>query len=67
MTCDPLSDLTVTSGEEFEAVLAAAIEQATGAGVDIRGAWEFESRGSIHDWEVEILELARKPDDEDEW
>lgn len=59
MTRDPLSDLTVTSSEEFETVLAAAIEQAIDAGVDIRGAWEFETRGSIHDWEVEIVELSR--------
>lgn len=63
MTRDPFSDLTITSSEEFEAVLAVAIEQAVDAGVDIRGAWEFDTRGSVHDWEVEIMALARESDD----
>lgn len=66
MTRDPPFDLTVTNSEEFEAVLAAAIEAAVEADVDVRGAWEFETRGSAHSWEVEIMELVRGTEDGDE-
>ncbi|MHB9287409.1 hypothetical protein ACKVMT_10280 [Halobacteriales archaeon Cl-PHB] len=65
MTRDQLSDLEITSAEEFEAVLTEVVETAVKADVDVRGAWNFRTRGSTHDWEVEIYELARY-DDEDE-
>jgi hypothetical protein len=64
MTRDLLSDISIESSEEFEAVLAAAVEKAVESDVDVRGAWEFRTRGSTHDWEVEIIELARYTDDE---
>lgn len=60
MTRDQLSDVQITTAEEFESVLAAAVEKAVHADVDVRGAWEFETRGSTHDWEVEIVELAKR-------
>ncbi len=66
MTRDLLRDVTITSEEEFEAVLAAAVETAIEADVDVRGAWEFRTRGSTHDWEVQVVELARHLDDGDE-
>ncbi|MFC6732565.1 hypothetical protein [Haladaptatus sp. DYSN1] len=62
MTRDQLADVSITNSDEFEAVLAEAIERAVLAGVDVRGAWEFQTRGSTHDWEVEIIELAKDSD-----
>ena len=66
MTRDQLRDVSITSADEFEAVLAEAVEKAIKADVDVRGAWEFQTRGSTHDWEVEVVELARDFDDENE-
>jgi hypothetical protein len=66
MTRDQLQDVSITSAAEFKAVLAEAVEKAIKADVDVRGAWEFQTRGSTHNWEVEIVELARDLDDEDE-
>jgi hypothetical protein len=61
-----LHDVDITSPDEFEVILAEVIEKAVEANVDVRGAWEFRTEGSTHDWEVEVIELARYPDDEDE-
>lgn len=66
MTRYHLSDVPITTATEFEAVLAEAVEKAIEADVDVRGAWEFRTRGSTHDWDVEIIELAKRADDEDE-
>ncbi|MFB6077730.1 MAG: hypothetical protein ABEJ80_01970 [Halarchaeum sp.] len=66
MTHDCLDDISVTDADDFEALLAAVVEKAVEADVDVRGAWEFQTRGSTHDWEVQIVELARDLDDEDE-
>lgn len=66
MTRDQLTDVTITSSEEFEAVLAGVVETAVEAGVDVRGAWEFETRGSTHEWELQIVELAKDVEAEDE-
>ncbi|MXR51033.1 hypothetical protein GRX03_05355 [Halovenus sp. WSH3] len=66
MTHEKLRDESIANADEFEAVLAEAVEKAIESDVDVRGAWEFRTRGSTHDWEVEIVELARRPDDEDE-
>ncbi|MEY7849507.1 hypothetical protein AB7C87_09970 [Natrarchaeobius sp. A-rgal3] len=66
MTRDHLHDVSITSDDEFEAVLAEAVEMAIEADVDVRGAWEFRRRGSTYDWEVMIVELARSLDDEAE-
>jgi hypothetical protein len=66
MTQEKPRDDSIASADEFEAVLAEAVEKAIKSDVDVRGAWEFRTRGSTHDWEVEIIELARYHDDEDE-
>ena len=66
MTHEKLRDDSITSADEFEAVLAEAVEKAIEADVEVRGAWEFRTRGSTHDWEVEVIELARHLDEEDE-
>ncbi len=65
MTRDQLRDVSITSADEFEAILAEVVEKAVEADVDVRGAWEFRTRGSTHDWEVEIVELNRYPDGDD--
>ena len=59
MTRDQLDDGSITTDDEFEAILAEAVEKAIKADVDVRGAWEFQTRGSTYDWEVQITELAR--------
>lgn len=64
MTRDQLSDLTITSDEEFCALLATLVELASDGGVDVRGAWEFGTPGVTHNWEVLISELAADIDDE---
>jgi hypothetical protein len=66
MTRDNLQDVSITSADEFEAVLAEAVEKATMSDVDVRGAWEFRTRGSTLDWEVNISELARHDADEEQ-
>lgn len=62
MTRNDLTDASITTGEEFEAALAAIIENAIHEDVDVRGAWEFETRGSTHHWELEVVELATDGD-----
>jgi len=59
MTRDNLLDGEISSAAEFESMLAAVVEAAITSDVDVRGAWEFETAGSTHNWEVEIVELAR--------
>jgi len=66
MIRDQLDDVSITSDDDFEAILAEAVEKAIKADVDVRGAWEFRTRGSTHDWEVQITELARYDDHEEE-
>jgi len=56
------SAVSITTSAEFEAALAAIVETAVEEGVDVRGAWEFQTRGSTHDWEVNVTELAKRPD-----
>ena len=58
MTREQLEDVSITTAEDFETILAAAVESAIDADVDVRGAWEFRTGGSTHDWEVQIVELA---------
>ncbi len=66
MTDDYLRDNPITSADEFEAMLAEAVAKAIEADVDVRGAWEFQTGGSTHDWELKIIELARDETDEAE-
>lgn len=58
MTRDTIGELDITSAEEFEEALAAVIKTAVFEGVEVRGVWEFQTDGSTHNWEVEIVELA---------
>jgi len=63
MKDDYKSAVSITSTEEFEAALAAIVETAVEDGIDVRGAWEFRTDGSTHDWEVNVTELAKGDDD----
>lgn len=65
MTRDTLADVRITSEDDFRAVLSELFEKAIHADVDVRGAWEFRTGGSTHDWEVEVVELAREVENED--
>lgn len=58
MTRDTLADVTIDSDDDFEAVLAEAVERAVKAGVDVRGSYAFRTGGSTHEWELQIVELA---------
>ena len=52
----------LTSSAEFETAIAAVVESAVKQDVDVRGVWEFETGGSTHRWELNVVELA-DPDD----
>jgi len=39
-------------------------ETAVEADVDVRGAWEFRTDGSTHDWEVNVTELTKRSDED---
>lgn len=55
-------DGAISTDQDVEAVLAGAVEQALTAGVDVRGAREFETNGSVENWEVEVFELYKEFD-----
>jgi hypothetical protein len=55
----------ISSAAEFESALADIVESAIENGVDVRGAWEFKTDGSTHYWELNVVELARRDDEED--
>jgi hypothetical protein len=57
-----ISVSTITSPETFRNALATVIGAATARGVDVRGAWEFETRGSTLEWDIKISEVDRSPD-----
>jgi hypothetical protein len=57
-----IADGAISTDQDFEAALAAAVEQALTAGVDVRGAWEFETGGSVENWEIEVFELYKEFD-----
>ena len=63
MTRHDLSDIDIDSVDEFVSLLEALVEKADHAGVDVRGAWEVETSGSVIHWEVEIWELDRSSED----
>lgn len=63
MKDDYKSAVSIANQDEFEAALAAIVETAIETDVDVRGAWEFRTDGSTHDWEVTITELAKRDDD----
>lgn len=59
---DDTTAATITNPDEFEDALAELIESAIEADIDIRGAWEFRTPSSSLDWEVNVTELAKRPD-----
>jgi hypothetical protein len=65
MTRDTARDSSIESAQDFKSQLKELVETAVKADVDVRGAWEFQTKGSTHDWEVEIYELAVSDDDPD--
>lgn len=65
MTRDTYSDITIESSVDFQAALSALVESAVLNDVDVRGAWDFQTDGSTHNWEVEIVELANDEGDDD--
>jgi len=62
MTPDTPSDTPINSTDDFEAALAAIVETAIANDIEVNGAWEFDTRGSTHRWEVNIVELATGDD-----
>lgn len=62
MTSDNTVDIPITSTDEFESALAALVESAVDENIDVRGAWEFETRSSTLEWEVVVTELDRTGD-----
>lgn len=60
MSQHDLSDVSIEREEDFEALLAEAVQKADHAGVDVRGAWEFRTKGSTYHWEVLIVEVDRE-------
>lgn len=65
MTRDQFSDITITTTNEFRDALAVIVETAIKEDVDVRGAWEFQTAGSIYNWEVEVVELAKDLEDDE--
>lgn len=63
MSRDDLPEIRIETEADFHETLAGVVEQAILNGVDVRGAWEFKTRGSTHYWDVEIFELAREDGD----
>ena len=59
MTNDRTIETPIRSSKAFESALAAIVESAVEEDVDVRGAWEFETRGSTLEWEVNVTELDR--------
>jgi len=66
MTRDQLSDVSITTADDFEHLLAEAVEKALGAEIDARGSWVFQTDTRPQDWELIVSELARGPPDKEE-
>lgn len=64
MTRDLLEDGSITDADEFQGIMAAALEQAIDANVDVRGAWEFQPDGDGEAWEMTIVELVKEIESE---
>lgn len=61
MTHDFAFDDTISTAEEFEAVLGELLSAATGNGLDPEGSWVYRSNGTVSDWEVMVIELETGP------
>ena len=65
MTSDALSDVIITTEEQFNSLLTELLIIAQNGGVEVTGAWECDNHGAHTDWEVEILELLVEEVDDD--
>lgn len=65
MTRDSRDRTESTDDVEFREELAALVEQATEAGVDVRGSWELSTREEGPNLEVEFVSLAKEMESED--
>jgi len=62
MTRNHHIETPITSAEAFEDALATLVGSAIENDVNVRGAWEFETRDSTLEWDVNISELDRTSD-----
>jgi hypothetical protein len=60
MTEGYLDTGSMADAAPFQTVLGEAVERALKAAVDARSAWEVETAGSTHLWDVEIVEPAKQ-------
>lgn len=60
MTRDFTIDDTITTADEFEAVLGELLTAATENGFDPEGSWVYRSDGTEQDWEVMVVELEKE-------
>lgn len=51
---------TVTTEEAFDTALQQLVQAAYANGVDIEGGWECRTTTDDPDWEIMILEVAKK-------
>ena len=57
MTTNELSNLTITTDEQFESLLSELLDTAMDNGLDVTGVWTCDNHRARHDWEVEVVEL----------
>ena len=58
------SDETITTADEFNESLTDLMRTAYENGVDVEGGWECRNRTENPDWDVVILEITKKADQE---
>lgn len=63
MTHDTPFDGTVTTADEFEAVLGDLLAAATGNGIDLEVSWEYRSARAEADWELMVIQLEKRTED----
>jgi hypothetical protein len=59
MTRDTRFDGSITTSAAFSNTLQDLLLAADANGVEVAGAWECRSNGSVPDWEAVITELAK--------
>lgn len=55
------SDNTITTAEEFNAALIELVHRAHRQGINIEGGWERQTPVESPNWDIAILELAKRP------
>lgn len=63
MTQNDLGNVRIAT-DESRALLRELVEKAVLQDVDVRGTWEFSTRGSTYNWEVEVVELDKTFDED---